>query len=143
MKKNLTIFILSLLIIVVCTENTSARVKPVELQKNYLTFSFVIYPANAGLKHLVTKNFYLTANLDYVHSKSDVYFQSGATYMIPYKFLIFRFYGGGGLQLSRNHGFQYPYAMLGTKIWVFYTEIVYPLQSKETPGYRLGFIASF
>ena len=143
MKKYLTIFILSLLIIVFCTQNTFARVKRVEMPKNYLTFSFVIHPASVGYKHLIAENIYLTTNLDYVHSDSELYFQSGAAYMIPYKFLIFRFYGGSGLQFSRNHGYQSPYVMLGTKIWIFYTEIVYFMQRHETPGYRLGFIASF
>jgi len=143
MRKYLTVSFLGLLIVVFGATDTFAGEKKSKAPDHYLTFSFFINPVSVGYKHLVSPNIYLTGNLDYISSKSDLLLQTGAAYMIPRKILIFRFYGGGGLEFSRNHGFNYPYVVIGTNFWFLYTEIVHPLESKKKPDYRLGFSFSF
>jgi hypothetical protein len=81
--------------------------------------------------------------MDYVSSETDLLFQAGAAYVLPRKILVFRLYGGGGIEISRNHGFMYPYVVAGTKFLFLYGEIVHPLQSHSTPNYRFGFSFSF
>ena len=144
MKKLITISLLGVLILLLAAPGTFARGKRFRPTENYLNLSlFVFYPVSIGYKHLATGNIYLTGNLDYVSDESDLLFQAGTVYMIPRKFLIFRFYGGGGMEFSRNNGYLYPYVMAGTNFWIFFTEIVHPLRNNKSPGYRLGFSFSF
>jgi len=110
--------------------------------------SFVnIYRINgsiaAGMKGRVWENVYVTGNVQYRDSISDLEFQAGAVYMLPFKVLFFRFYGGSGLQLSRNEGFQYPYVVLGTDFLFFFSEVIHPLSSGMSPKVRGGFSFHF
>jgi len=120
-----------------------AHGKKPDLPDHYLTFSFVIHPASVGYKHRVASSTYLTTNLDFVGGEHDLYFQVGASYMIPRKFWIFWFYGGTGLQFSRRQAYQYPYITLGTRFWILYSEVVYPIQRSGDTGFRFGFSVTF
>ena len=62
----------------------------------------------AGLKQRCIHNVYGTANVQYRDSENELELQLGAVYLLPYKVLFFRLYGGSGLQVARNVGFQYP-----------------------------------
>ena len=123
--------------------NTFAHGKKPEVPDHNLTFSFVIHPVSVGYKHRVASSTYLTTNLDYVEDRNDIQFQVGAAYMIPRKFWIFWFYGGTGLQFSRNHAYQHPYVTLGTRFWILYSEVVYPIQRTSDTGFRFGFSVTF
>jgi hypothetical protein len=81
--------------------------------------------------------------MDYVSSASDLEFQTGALYIIPKKILIFQFYGGAGLQFSRNTGYQYPYINLGTRFLFLFSEVIHPLRHGTQPRYRFGLSFSF
>jgi hypothetical protein len=146
MKKKLLISILMLLVFTFCTSDAFAREKcrkSYESPNNIVTFSFFIHPLSVGYKHRLNGNVFLTGNVDYVGDESELLLQLGAAYMLPRKILFFRFYGGGGLEMSRNYGTLYPYLMAGTKFFFLYAEIVHPLENNRTPGYRFGFSFSF
>lgn len=146
MKKILLIGFMGLLLIVFCASDTFARhrrSRSYQSPDNIVTFSFFINPVSVGYKHRLTGNVFLTGNMDYVRSESDLLLQAGAAYVLPRKILFFRLYGGGGIELSRNHGYMYPYAMAGTKFFFLYAEIVHPMQSNSTPSYRFGFSFTF
>jgi hypothetical protein len=146
MRKFLTIGLLGLLVMAFCATNTFAdqrRSRSVQSPDNFVTFSFFINPVSLGYQHRLSGNLFLVGNMDYVRSESDLLFQAGAAYMLPRKILFFRLYGGGGIEMSRNHGYMYPYVMAGTKFLFLYAEIVHPMQSHSTPNYRLGFSFSF
>ena len=119
------------------------RSRPYRSPDNFVTFSCFINPLSLGYQHKLTGNLFLTGNMDYVRSDSDLLFRGGAVFMLPRKILFFRLYGGGGIELSRNHGYMYPYVMAGTKFFFLYAEIVHPMQSHSSPNYRLGFSFSF
>jgi hypothetical protein len=144
MKKALMIFILTnFLMMGVSIDDVFANSKKNLPADNYLTFSFVIHPVSVGYKRQVARSFYFTGNVDYEGSNGDLYFQGGAAYMIPRKFWIFWLYGGGGWQFSRNHGYQFPYLTLGSRVWILSWEVIYPLQRGEEPAYRFGFSIAF
>jgi len=142
MKKCLTTSLLGLMVMGFCATDVLARTKKFESPDHYFTLSFFINPWSVGYKHRISPNMYLTGNLDYLGHREDLTFQAGAAYMVPRKFLIFRFFGGGGLEYSRNNGYMYPYLMVGTKLWIFHFDIVHPLMRNSKPGYRFGFIFS-
>ncbi len=104
---------------------------------------FVFHPLSVGYKRLVSRNLYLTGNMDYDGSDKDLLFQGGAAYLVPRKILFFRLYGGGGVEFSRNRGYMYPYVSVGTMFWILYTEVVHPLREGREPGFRLGFNITF
>ncbi len=110
---------------------------------NYLTFTFVVNPSGLGYKHHLAKNFYFTGDLDYHSEREDLFFRTGGAYFIPVQVLIFRFYTGAGAQFSRNAGYQYPYLVVGTHFLFFYTEMIYAMEQRATPEYRLGFSVRF
>ncbi len=143
MKKYRIVVLVVLMNAVLGGQNLFAHKKKPELPDHYLTFSFVIHPVSVGYKHLVAGSTYLTTNLDYVGDKDDIYFQVGAAYMIPRKIWIFWFYGGTGLQFSRNQAYQHPYVTLGTRFWILYSEVVYPIQRAGDTGFRFGFSVTF
>ena len=143
MKKYAAIGLLGVFLVALASADDSDHKTRYRTPENYLTFSCFIRPMSAGYKHLTFPNVYLTGNLDYFRSESDLRLQAGAAYMIPRKILIFRFYGGGGLEFSRNHGYMYPYLSIGTNFWILNWEIVHPLRSHESPTYRFGFSFSF
>ena len=146
MKKYLAICLMGFLVFAFCATETFAehrRSRYYQAPDNFVTFSFIINPISLGYQHRLTGNLFLTGNMDYVSSESDLLFQAGAAYMLPRKILFFRLYGGGGIEMSRNHGYMYPYVMAGTKFLFLYAEIVHPMQSKSTPNYRFGFSISF
>lgn len=143
MKRYLMINLLALLVMGLCATDVYAGQKKFKTADHYVSFSFFIHPWSVGYKHLVYRNVYLTGNLDYHSSETDLLLQTGAAYMIPRKILIFRFYGGGGIEFSRNNGYMYPYFMVGTKLWIFHFDIVHPLQRNREPAYRFGLIFSF
>ena len=105
---------------------------------NFLTLSFLINPAGIGYKHQVIDNVYVFGNLDYLKSAQDLEFRIGSAYLIPRRVLLFKFYAGGGMQFSRNIGFQYPFVTVGTHFLFLYTEMIHPLQSGMKPRYRFG-----
>lgn len=143
MKKYRLVVLFVWMIGVFGVSNTFAHGKKPEVPDRNLTFSFVIHPVSVGYKHRVASSTYLTTNLDYVDDKNDICFQVGAAYMIPRKFWIFWFYGGTGLQFSRNHAYQHPYVTLGTRFWILYSEVVYPIQRAGDTGFRFGFSVTF
>ncbi|MGB8952930.1 MAG: hypothetical protein WCC06_09750 [Candidatus Aminicenantales bacterium] len=144
MKKCLSIGLLGLVILMLSFSSTEARTRYYSPADNYLNVSlFLLHPLSVGYKHQVRTNFFLTGNMDYSSQEKDLLFQAGAAYMIPKKFLIFRFYGGGGVEFSRNNGYSYPYVSIGTNFWVLYSEIVHPLRSSSEPGFRFGFSLAF
>ncbi len=146
MKKILPVGIIGLLLISFCATDSYAkhrRSRSYQSPDNFVTFSFFIQPVSVGYKHRLTGNVFLIGNMDYVSSESDLLFQAGAAYMLPRKILFFRLYGGGGIEMSRNHGYMYPFVMAGTKFLFLYAEIVHPMQSHSTPTYRFGFSFSF
>ena len=146
MKKYLMIGMMGLFVFVFCAADICAghqRSRPYRSPDNFVTFSCFINPLSLGYQHRLTGNLFLTGNMDYVSSETDLLFRGGAAYMLPRKILFFRLYGGGGIEMSRNHGYMYPYVMAGTKFFFLYAEIVHPMQSKSTPNYRLGFSFSF
>lgn len=146
MKKYLTIGLVVLLVFSFSATDTFAkhrRSRSYQAPDNFVTFSFFISPVSVGYKHRLSGNLFLTGNMDYVSSESDLLFQAGAAYMLPRKILFFRLYGGGGIEMSRNHGYLYPYVVAGTKFLFLYAEIIHPMQSHSTPNYRLGFSFSF
>lgn len=53
--------------------------------------------------------------------------------MVPKKIPFFQFYGGAGLQFSRNSGYQHPYFNLGTRFLILFSEVIYPLTGLENP----------
>jgi hypothetical protein len=144
MKKHLITGFLGFFVLTFCVPYAFAHGKTFRAPEHYLNLSFfVFHPVSVGYKQLVAQNIYLTGNLDYIHSEEDLLFQAGAAYMIPAKILFFRFYGGGGMEFSRNRGYMYPYVMAGTNFWFLFTEVAYPLRSNEEPLYRFGFSISF
>ncbi len=143
MEKYLTISLMGLLVLGFCATDVGAHTKKFEPPDNYMTFSFVINPLSLGYKHRMAQNTYFTGNMDYIGRDTELILQVGAAYMFPRKFLIFRFFGGGGIEYSRNNSSVYPYIMAGTKLWIFHFDIVHTLQRNSSPGYRLGFIYSF
>lgn len=143
MKKFRIVILFLLTIGALSVPNTFARKERPDLPNHYLTFSFVIHPASVGYKHRVSNSTYLTANLDYADDRNDITFQVGAGYIIPRKFWIFWFYGGSGLQFSRNRAYEHPYITLGTRFWVLYSEVVYPVQIGADTGFRFGFSVTF
>ena len=143
MEKYLTISLMSLLVLVFCATDVTAHTKKFEPSDNYMTFSFFINPFSLGYKHRMAQNTYFTGNMDYIGRDTELRLQVGAAYMFPKKFLIFRYFGGGGIEYSRNNSSVYPYLMAGTKLWIFHFDIVHTLQRNSRPDYRLGFIYSF
>ena len=146
MKKYAAVGLVGLLVLALCAPDALAKHRSSRSYRpkdNFVTFSFFINPISLGYKHRLTGNLFLTGNMDYVSSESDLLFQAGAAYVLPRKILFFRLYGGGGIEMSRNNGYMYPYVTVGTKFFFLYTEIVHPLQSHSTPSYRFGFSFSF
>lgn len=111
--------------------------------KNFITFSWFLKPASLGLKHRLFSTIYITGNIDYRSTANDLEFQTGAVYLIPREFLIFRLYAGGGYQFSRNEGYKYPYLTIGTNFIFFFSEAVYPMESGLSPKYRFGLSFKF
>jgi len=144
MRKYIAVTMLVMVIIALSASDAFAGRRRSSAPAHYVNVSlFLFHPLSVGYKHRITRNVYLTGNMDYIDSDRELLFQGGAAYMIPEKFLIFRFYGGGGIEFSRNRGDMYPYAMIGTNFWILFTELVHPLQSGSAPSYRLGFSLSF
>jgi len=143
MRKIFLIILLLALIFLLFTAHGFARERKHSSPGHFLTFSFFINPVNIGYKHRISDNVYATVNLDYRRSISDLEFQTGAVYLIPRKILIFQLYGGGGFQISRNEGYQYPYLTVGTNFLFLFTEIIHPLENGKEPKYRFGFSFKF
>ncbi len=143
MKLIVTVVILLLVFAVVqaWTHGRSGYAPP---PSNYVNVSFAVWhPAGVGIQHRVRNNVFLTGQMEYFKGEKDLLFQAGAAYMVPRKFWIFRLYGGGGVELTRNETHVHPYASVGTKFWIFYTDVSHPLRSHADPRYRFGFSFSF
>ncbi len=143
MKKLFLIILLISLATLLSSNELFARSPRSYPDQNYLNFSWFLRPASLGIKTRLFSNVYATGNLDYRKSIDDLELQAGAVYMFPVKILIFKLYAGGGYQFSKNEGFQYPYATVGTNFWVFFTEAVYPLDSRAESKYRFGLSIKF
>jgi hypothetical protein len=140
MKRSIWMSLTGVLIFVLVGSIVSAKDRA---PKGYLNFSFFINPLDIGYQHRLVDNLYGTANLDYQGSDSDLKLRTGGVYLIPRKIIIFRFYGGGGFQYSRNQGYQYPYLTVGTRFLFLFSEIIHPLENQAQPEYRLGFSVKF
>lgn len=123
--------------------STTHHRHPQSAQKNFITFSWFFKPASLGVKLRLVNNFYATTNLDYRRPLNDLEFQVGSIYLIPRKIIIFNFYTGAGYQFSRNVGYQFPYAVVGTNFLFLYSEVVYPLKAHLDPKYRFGLSFKF
>lgn len=143
MKKLFFIIMLISLATLLSSNELFARSPRSYPAQNYLNLSWFLRPASLGIKTRLFSNVYATGNLDYRKSIDDLELQAGAVYMFPVKILIFKLYAGGGYQFSKNEGFQYPYANVGTNFWVLFTEAVYPLDSRIGPKYRFGLSIKF
>lgn len=143
MKKLFFIIMLISLATLLSSNGLFARSPRSYPAQNYLNLSWFLRPASLGIKTRLFSNVYATGNLDYRKSIDDLELQAGAVYMFPVKILIFKLYAGGGYQFSKNEGFQYPYATVGTNFWVLFTEAVYPLDSRTGPKYRFGLSIKF
>jgi hypothetical protein len=143
MKK--TIILMTAFSLFFCLIVTELPAKPRKhsLPDNYLTFTFFVNPAGIGLKHHLGSHIYASGALDYRDSDSDLRLRTGAVYFFPKKILMFYLYTGGGIQLSRNDGYQYPYVTVGTNFLFLYTEMIHPLQNRMKPEYRFGFSFKF
>ncbi|MGD2295267.1 MAG: hypothetical protein PVF22_05465 [Candidatus Aminicenantes bacterium] len=143
MKKLLLIGLLVLLFILFMVSDIQARHRHCSASNSYLTISCFQKPKGVGLKQPLFGNIYVTGHLDYIDSVSDLEFQAGALYVFPHKIIIFRFYGGAGVQFSRNLGYQYPYIALGTNFLFFFTEVIHPMERDLESRYRFGFSFKF
>lgn len=143
MKKIISTIATASLFICLSTADLSAKHRKPSYPDNYLTFTFFVNPIGIGLKHHLGSNVYATGNLDYRDAISDLQFRTGAVYFFPVKILIFQFFTGGGIQLSRNDGYQYPYVTIGTNFLFLYTEMIHPIESRTSPEYRFGFSFKF
>lgn len=144
MKRLLSIVTLSFLIFFSVSNGILAKSHDYKTTpKNFITFSWFLKPASLGLKHRLFSTIYITGNIDYRSTANDLEFQTGAVYLIPREFLIFRLYAGGGYQFSRNEGYQYPYLTVGTNFIFFFSEAVYPMESGLSPKYRFGLSFKF
>lgn len=143
MKKIFSVSILGALIILVGANGVFARSHRHYSPDSFLTFSCFVQPLSFGYKHRVHDNVYAVGTLDYLRSDEDLEFRVGAEYLFPRKIIIFKLYGGTGLQTSRNEGYQYPYVTIGTNFLFLYAEIIHPLKSKMGPNYRGGFSFRF
>lgn len=144
MKKILIAGLSGLCLLVLCLAEAYPHGREFHAPDKVLNLSFfVFHPISVGYKHHVGRNVFLTANLDYIRSENDLLFQAGAAYMIPARVLMFRFYGGGGIEAARNRSQLYPYVMVGTNFWFLFSEVAYPLRSNMEPLYRFGFKISF
>jgi formate/nitrite transporter FocA (FNT family) len=139
--KKIILIVLLVIIALFLSESQAFAEKPAP--NKFLTVSCFINPVGIGYKHAVANDFYLAGSLDYRSTASDLEFQTGALYLIPKKILIFRFYVGGGLQFSRNQGYQYPYVSVGTNFLFLFTEMIHPLEANRDPRYRFGFSVKF
>jgi len=146
MKRLLMISLLVILVSAFCVTDSFTKCRRQQTYRSpdsIVTFSFFIHPIRVGYKHRLIGNVFLTGNVDYVSSESELLLQAGAAYILPRKILLFRLYGGGGLEVSRNYGTLYPYIVAGTKFLFFYAEIIHSLENNKSPGYRFGFSFSF
>jgi len=142
MKKVLIIIIL-IVVLMLLTQITLLAHQQHQAPASFLNLYKNDGTIAAGLKQYVIKRIYATANIQYLDSATDLEFQAGAAYLLPYKILFFRLYGGTGLQMSRNEGFQYPYVMLGTDFLFFFSEVIHPLSPHMEPKFRAGFSFHF
>jgi len=143
MKKQLSAIVLGILIILLSASGILAKPHRDYSAQNYLNFSWFLKPTSLGLKARLFSNVYATGNMDYRESVDDLEFQAGAVYMFPAKILIFRLYAGGGYQLSRNDGYQYPYVTVGTHFLFLFSEVIYPMEAATDPKYRFGLSIKF
>ncbi|MGQ9780319.1 MAG: hypothetical protein ACUVRM_10700 [Bacillota bacterium] len=96
-----------------------------------------------GLQTRLAENLYGTLNIEYHEAANDLELRAGVAYLLPYRVLFFSFYGGVGLEFSRNEGYRYPYLALGTNFLFLFSEVVYPLEKEERPKYRSGLSFKF
>jgi hypothetical protein len=143
MKKAFLILIIITLLMLLTQLTLFARHRHSSRPSSFINLYNIEDHVAAGLKQRVIDNIYGTANIQYRDSESELEFQLGGMYLLPYKVLFFRFYGGSGLQVARNTGFQYPYLVLGTDFFIFFSETIYPLKEKAEPKLRGGFSFRF
>ncbi|MDH4270943.1 MAG: hypothetical protein OEW18_03090 [Candidatus Aminicenantes bacterium] len=145
--KDLKALIMTLILVLVLTVAPAwahGRSGYAPLPSNYVNVSFAVWhPAGFGIQHRLATSVFLTGQLEYLKGDNDLLLQGGAAYMIPRKFWVFRLYGGGGLEFTRNESQVHPYASVGTKFWIFYTDVSHPLRSHADARYRFGFSFSF
>lgn len=108
-----------------------------------------------GLKQDIWHRIYATGNIEFASAETDLLLQVGAVHVLPREVVFLRingekvisfnlyFYGGGGLQFSRNEGYNYSYLLLGFNYLFLFSESVYPLSEVKGPQYRWGFSFRF
>jgi|GEM_PF-1545199 len=92
-----------------------------------------------GLKGRIVNNLYGAGNIEYHHTNRDLELRAGTVCLLPKEILFFHFYGGIGMQFSRNEGYQYPYLVLGTNFLFLFSEVIHPLEKEAEPRCRWGF----
>jgi hypothetical protein len=125
------------------------------LPASFLNLYWVDQSFSMGIKQSIFKPVYATANMEFDQADADLRFHLGAAYVLPKELVVLRvegekviyfnlyFYGGGGCQISRNEGYQYPYLLLGTNYLFLFAESVYPLADRIEPQFRSGFSIKF
>lgn len=96
-----------------------------------------------GLKFHIHDRLYLTGNIEYSYQERDLNLLMGGVYFLNSPSSWFAFYGGGGVQLSNEHCYKYPYLIVGTDFLFLFYELVYPWTSEVTPQHRFGWSISF
>jgi len=145
MKKLLaTILIGGSAVVLFAAPATAHHWRCAEPPDSIVTASLCIFnPWSVGFKQRAAGNIYITGTMDYLKSDRDLRFQLGTAYRIPCRILIFRPYGGGGLEFFRNHDRLHPYIAVGLEFWIFYSEVSHPLRRDMEPTTRFGFRFSF
>ncbi|MFB0566042.1 MAG: hypothetical protein ACETWK_10255 [Candidatus Aminicenantaceae bacterium] len=138
MKKILVLSMATTLIILLSANFVLASPDKSSTPTSLLTLAFSFKPVSLGYKHQLFDNVYAAGNLEYHSTNTDLEFRAGTEYLIPRKILIFRLYGGGGVQFSRNEGYQYPYIVLGTNFFGLFYEVIHPMKGNMEPRYRFG-----
>ncbi|MBN2207354.1 MAG: hypothetical protein JW742_08110 [Candidatus Aminicenantes bacterium] len=113
------------------------------LPANFLGFSSIIRPTSLEMMHRIDGGFYGLGGFRYDRDRTDLLMRAGAAYMLPRRILFFRLYGGGGLEYSRDRRTLKPLILAGTRFWIFYIDVSYPLERKGEPVSQAGFSLSF
>jgi len=144
MKKTLALSVTVTLILLLSSNFALSSPHKNSTPTSFLTLSFSFKPISIGYKHQLFDHVYAAGNFEYRRSETDLEFRAGAEYLIPRKILFFRLYGGGGIQFSRNEGYQYPYLVLGTTFFgLFFYEFIHPLESMMEARSRFGLRLKF
>ena len=137
------LFILFLAIFLVLAGNIEAKASADGDSQTYINLYQADEALAFGFKERLWDNGYATINLEYSNPSRDLGLAMGGVGFFPGEVLFFKLYAGGGLAFSRDHGYEYPYFIVGTHYIWFFSEAVYPWQEGREPFYRSGFSFRF